>query len=226
MKVISADSGAAILDSQFNPLWIVASCAVLVEQPFRVASELLAEPVYAPVEDGHKLIVHELELCQRLLKVVKADVIHLDLSIGGLLVEEISPVQLRGRSRSSILKILPKIRKLATDIKRIYGVDVAAIGKESVPVRVAELTAGAHAILFACEKALKEGKVQVLGLPSKCDLELAQNLISLRSLIGGEHDIMGFATDKEGVSRKVKTEQILNPIARGFRALKINPKPK
>ncbi len=224
MRIISADSGAAILDTSFKPLRIIASGTVLVEPPFRVASKFLVEPIFAPVEDGYALIIHELELCQQFLKVVKADVIHLDMSVGGLLVEEISPVQLRGKARSSILKILPKIRKLATNIKRVYGIDVLAIGKESIPVRVAELTTGAHAVLFTCKKALKEGSEQILGLPLKCYPRLTRGGITLKSLIGGEHDILGYAEDKERVFERIRIEEMLNPSARGFRVLKIIPK--
>lgn len=188
-----------------------------------MASRFLVEPIFEPVENGYALIIHELELCQKLLKVVKADVVHLDMSVGGLLVEEISPVQLRGKTRSSFLKILPRIRKLATNIKRVYGIDVLAIGKESVPVRVAELTIGAHAVIFACEKALGENEEQLLGLPSKCSPRLTWGGVTLRSLIGGEHDIMGYAEDRESVLERVRVKEMLNPCARGFRALKLVP---
>ncbi len=168
MKVVAADSGAALLNNRFEPLQVVAAASVLVDPPYRRATFFSVEPIFAPVETAYSLIIHELELCQKLLKEVKADTVHLDMSMGGMLVEEISPVHLKGRARGSILKILPKVRKLATDIKRVYGVDVLALGKESVPVRIAELTTGAHAVFFACEKALKENEVQILGLPSKC----------------------------------------------------------
>jgi hypothetical protein len=47
----------------------------------------------------------------------------------------------------------PRLRKIAAEIKRLYDVDMLAVGKESVPVRIAELTAGAKAILFACKKS-------------------------------------------------------------------------
>lgn len=224
MKVVAADSGAAILNTNFEPLQIVAAATVLVEPPFREACQFLVEPIFAPVENGHVLIIHELELCQKLLKEVRADVVHLDMSVGGLLVEEISPVQLRGKARIKILKILPKLRKLATDIKRVYGIDVLAIGKESVPVRIAELTTGAHAILFACEKALKENKKQILGLPSKCYARFTRGRVTLQSLIAAEHDVAGYAEDNKEILETVQIKDMLNPCARGFRVLRIVPK--
>ena len=196
---------------------------MIVEPPYRHASSFLAEPIFASVGNGHALIIHELELCQTMLKTVKADVIHLDMSMGGVPVEDVSPVQLRGRARSSVLKILPKIRKLATDIKRVYGVDVLAIGKESVPVRIAELTTGAHAVLYACQRALKEEKKQVLGLPSKCYPICTSNRVTLLSLIAAEHDVVGHAEDTERLLSRVKIGEVLNPCARGFRAMVISP---
>lgn len=224
LKVIAADSGAAILNTRFEPLEIVAAATVLVEPPYREAGQSMVESIFAPAEDGHVLIIHELELCRALLKKVRADVVHLDMSMGGLLVEEITPVQLRGKARSNLLRILPKIRKLATDIKRVYGVDVLAIGKESVPVRIAELTTGAHAVLYACERALDDGEEQILGLPSKCYARFVQNRIMLQSLIAAEHDISGYAEDNKGVLEKIRVSEMLNPCARGFRVLKIVPR--
>ena len=223
LKVVAADSGAAILNTRFEPLQIVVAATVLVEPPYREASQFLAEPIFASVEKGYALIIHELELCQKMLKEVRADVVHLDMSIGGLLVEEISPIQLRGKARSSVLKILPKIRKLSTDIKRVHGIDVLALGKESIPVRIAELTAGAHSILYTCERALKEGEEQILGLPSKCYARFTQNRVTLQSLIAAEHDIAGYAEDSRAILETVQMKDMLNPCARGFRALRIVP---
>jgi hypothetical protein len=224
LKVIAADSGAALLNPRFEPMKIVASAAVLVEPPYREASFVSAEPIFAPVENGHILIVHELELCQTLLEEARADVVHLDMSMGGVPVEEISPLQLKGKARSSVMKILPKIRKLATDIKRVQGVDVLAIGKESIPVRIAELTTGAHAILYTCEKALKEDDEQVLGLPSECYALCTRNQVTLQSLIAAEHDVTGHAEDSGGLLEMVQVRETLNPCARGFRALRIAPR--
>ncbi len=97
--------------------------------------------------------------CTELLKGVKADVVHLDMSLGRLPLEELSAVSLSqihvsSKARLNLLKILPTLRKLALDIKRSYDIEVLAIGKESIPVRIAELTCGAHAVIYAVEKAL------------------------------------------------------------------------
>ena len=229
LRIISADSAAAILDDQFNAVTHIAMVSVLVEPPYREPASRLAEPIFRPVEQGFDLVVHEAELCRNLLETIKAEVIHLDISLGGVSIEELSPVELLNlRSsrfgRQNILKMLPRLRKVAGEIKRLFGIDMLAIGKESVPVRIAELTAGAEAILFACQEVANEKEALLLGLPLKCQPTVLNNKVYLRSLIEGEHDIRGFGVDAQGVLTKVKLIETLNPVARGFRAIKIKPK--
>ena len=228
MRVISADSAAAILDPQFKPLYLVASVSVLVNPPYREPSFRLAEPIFREVESGFEVIVHEAELCRSLLDKMKADVVHLDMSLGGVSIEELSPVELLNlrasrTGRQNILKILPRLRKIAGEIKRLYDVDTLAIGKESVPVRIAELTAGAEAILYACKKVADEKEPVLLGLPVMCQPTIQEDRVYLSSLIAAEHDVRGYAVDVEGTLTKVKLSETLNPCARGFRALKIKP---
>ncbi|MCW3982201.1 MAG: DUF4152 family protein [Candidatus Bathyarchaeota archaeon] len=224
LRVVSADSGAAILDNSFEPMQIVATAAVLVEPPYREASRCLARPSFVSMEKGHDLIVTELELCQELLKEVRADVVHLDISFGGILVEEISATQLRGWARGRMLKILPKLRRIATDIKRVYGLNVLAIGKESVPVRIAELTTGAHGVLHSCELALEKEREQILGLPFQCFARFPECRVELHSLVAGEHDVVGSAWDRRMILKNVQVVEMLNPGARGFRALRVVPR--
>jgi hypothetical protein len=228
LRVVSADSSAAILDEKFNPLYLVASASVVVDPPYREAHERLAKPIFKEVTDGYEVIVGEAELCRDLLGTVKADVVHLDVSLGAVPVEELSPVQLSnmrvsGRARQHILKLLPRLRRIAGEIRRAYGLDMLAIGKESVPVRVAELTAGAEAILFACARALENKEEVLLGLPSRCQPVVSGGRVYLFSLMASEHDMRGYAKDSAGVLKKVNILETLNPCARGFRALKIRP---
>ena len=228
MRVIAADSGAAILNDHFEPLMVVAAVAALVEPPYREASLCLTEPIFANVEKGYLLVVHELELCKKLLKEVKADVVHLDISLGGISLEELSVVgisklRVSSKARRQVLKILPKIRKIAADIKRVYGIEVLALGKESIPVRIAELTSGAHAILYSMEKAVKEKTRLRLGLPLKCQPKFLDDAVALQSLVPAEQEVMGYAKDDKGILGKVQTSEMLNPCARGFRLLEIIP---
>lgn len=229
LRVVAADSGAAVLDDYFKPLLVVAATAVLVDSPYRRASFCLAEPIFSNVEEGPLLVIHELELCQNLLKEVKADVVHLDMSLGGLSLGELSAIQLSrmrisGKGRRQVLRILPRIRKIASDIRRVYDVEVLAIGKDSIPVRIAELTAGAYAVLYSAERAVKEAKRLRLGLPVKCQLSTFGGGVELHSLEPAEHDVVGRAMDENKAMEKVLFSEMLNPRARGFRALEITPK--
>jgi len=229
LKIIAADSSAAILNDRFEPVSIVAAASALVNPPYREPSVFLAEPIFADAEKGHEVIVHEAELCRELLGKVKADIVHLDMSLGAVSLEQLSPIQftnmrISSKAKRHLLRILPRLRKIAGEITQKYGVEVLAIGKESIPVRIAELTAGAHAILYACEKALNEDQTILLGLPSKCQPRTAEKKIYLYSLIPAEHDIRGYANDTKEISKKVNITEMLNPCARGFRALKIIPR--
>ena len=228
LRVVAADSGAAVLDDYFKPLLVVAATAVLVDPPYRRASFCLAEPIFSKVEEGPFLVIHELELCRNLLKEMEADVVHLDMSLGGLSLEELSAVRLSrmrisGRARRQVLKILPKIRKIASDIRRVHDIEVLALGKNSIPVRIAELTSGAYAVLYSAERAVKEARKLKLGLPAKCQLNTFTGGVELHSLEPAEHDVAGCARDENDVMEKVVFSEMLNPRARGFRVLEINP---
>jgi hypothetical protein len=229
LRVVAADSGAAILNERFEPLLVVAASAVLVEPPYTETSLCLAEPIFVNAEKGYSLIIHELELCQQLLMAARADVVHLDMSLGGISLEELSVVEVSrlrvsGKAREHILKILPRIRKIASDIKRIHSIEVLAIGKESLPVRIAELNSGAHAILYSAEKAVKENTKLRLGLPVKCKAKILDGGVALQSLMAAEQDIAGYAKDNGKILGKIQTLEMLNPTARGFRLLDITPK--
>jgi len=229
LRVIAADSSAAVLSDKFEPLSIVAAASVLVLPPYREASAFLGGPIFADAKNGQDVIIHEAELCRDLIAKAQADVVHLDMSLGAIPLEQLSPIELTNmkissRARQHLLKILPKIRKIANEITLKYGADVLAIGKESTPVRVAELTAGAHAILYTSEKAIDEKKTLLLGLPSRCQPRVAENSVYLYSLMAAEHDVRGFAEDSKGILDKINLVETLNPVARGFRTLKIIPK--
>jgi hypothetical protein len=229
LKIIAADSSSAILNDKFEPLTIVAAAAVLVNPPYREPSVCLAKPIFIDAENGHEAVIREAELCKELLGRVKADVVHLDMSLGAVSLEELSPIQfsnmkVSSKARHHLLRILPKLRKISGEITQKYRIEVLAIGKESIPVRIAELTSGAHAIIYTCEKATEEKKTLMLGLPSKCQPRLTEKGVYLYSLIGAEHDVRSYAEDEKGVLKKVNIIEMLNPTARGFRVLKITPK--
>jgi hypothetical protein len=228
LRVIAADSSAAVLSEKFEPLSIVAAASVLAMPPYREASAFLAEPIFVDARNGHEVVIHEAELCRDLIGKTKADVVHLDMSLGSVALEQLSPIEftnmrISAGAKRHLLKVLPRLRKIANEITQKYGVEVLAIGKESVPVRIAELTSGAHAILHACQKAIDERQAITLGLPSRCQPTLTEKGVYLYSLMPAEHDVRGYAEDTGEVLKKVNTVEMLNPVARGFRALRITP---
>jgi hypothetical protein len=228
LRIVSADSSSAILNDNFEPICLVASSAVLVCQPYREADDCEVKPLFISSDNGHEAIVHEAELCRTLLAKTKADIVHLDMSLQAIPVKQLSPItfsnmRIPGDAKQQLIRILPRLRKIACEITQKYGIEMLAIGKESMPVRIAELTSGAHAILFTCAKAIEEKKSLMLGLPSKCQFLPTETGICLCSLIGAEHDVRGFAEDKHKMLKKVNITEMLNPIARGFRTLKITP---
>ena len=83
--------------------------------------------------------------------------------------------------RQHILKILPRLRNIACEMKRLYDVDMLAIGKESIAVRIAELTAGTEAIVFACKKAVEDKESVLLGLPLMCQPRILDDRVYLYS---------------------------------------------
>ncbi len=229
VKIVAADSSSAILDEKFEPSSIVAAAAVLVEPPYREPNTCIAEPIFADASKGHEVVVHEVELCRDLLGKVTADIVHLDMSLCAMPLEQLSPIEFTNmristRAKQHLLKILPKLRRVGAEITQKHGIEVLAIGKESIPVRIAELTSGAYAILYVCEKAMKENRPILLGLPSKCQPRIDEKGVCVYSLMAAEHDVRGFAEDSKKILKKVNITEILNPVARGFRALRISPK--
>ncbi len=93
-------------------------------------------------------------------------------------------------------------------------------------MRIAELTSGAHAVLYSAERAVQQASMVRLGLPAKCNAKIDENSVTLQSLISAEHDITGSAKDEKEVLKKVEIKEMLNPRARGFRVLEILPREK
>ena len=228
LRIISADSGAAILSDNFQPETIVASSSVLVEPPYRLASASLSKPIFSPA-DSQKLVLLELRLCRDLLSEQPATTIHIDMSLGGisladLTLSELQQMSISSRAKENIRSILPDLRRVASEIERGFGVEVLAVGKDSMPVRIAELTAGANALIYVSRKVLSERKTVLLGLPSHCTVSLSEHDVSLRSLQIAEHDVFGYAKDEESVMESVILNEFNNPLLRGFRVVRVTAK--
>ena len=228
MRIIAADSGSAILDENFKPERIVTSSSIVTSVPYRTASHQISDLLMADV-NRHDLPVTELKMCRNLLRSVSADAVHIDMTLGGVSISQLTLSDLRNirispKARQNIGEILPQLRKLATDIEQTHKVEVLAMGKDSLPVRIAELTAGANSVIHASTEVLKHRASLLLGLPTQCTIVLGESYVTSRSLHPGESGVVGTAIDSVGVTREVEIREFNNPTVRGFRILKIQAK--
>lgn len=228
LRVVAADSGSAILNETFEPLKVVALCSIVSEPPYRNTSTQISDLLMSPA-NRPELVVGELRMCRRLLQSVSADVVHLDMTLGGVSVSQLSISELRNMSisleaRQRISRALPELRKLATEIEQTYKVEVLAIGKESLPVRIAELTAGAYSVIYGAAEAVKRKGTVLLGLPTLTTVAVGERHVTARSLQPGEENVVGFAEDSEAVTVKVSISEFNNPTVRGFKVLRIEPR--
>jgi len=225
LRIVAADSGSAILDENFTPQTIIAASSIGTEIPYRNAFTQISELLMAAV-NRPDLIVTELKMCRKLLQQASADAVHLDMSLGGMSVSQLTmsdlqDMRISSKAKERIREVLPELRKLATEIEQEFNVEVLAIGKESLPVRIAELTVGACSVIYASEEALKHRQTILLGLPALCTIGIGERQVTARSLQQGEHDVIGYAEDSAGVVQKVKINEFNNPAVRGFRVLGI-----
>ena len=98
----------------------------------------MAEPIFREVESDFEIILHEAELCLSLLGKVSADIVHLDMSLGGFSIEELSPVELVNSrasrtGRQKILKILPRLRLVAGEISLSTALTCWLLAKKASP---------------------------------------------------------------------------------------------
>ncbi len=82
MRIVSADTGGAVLDEAYEPIGLIPTVAVLVEKPYKTATMSIvkyADPFNYDLS-GREAIKDEVFLSIKLAKKVKPDVIHSDSS--------------------------------------------------------------------------------------------------------------------------------------------------
>ena len=222
MKVATVDSGCSILDRDLKPITILSSVAVVVDRPYE-------KPVNLEVRWGDytltdpNVLVYELELCQKLLANEDADCVHLDLTLGGvnlldLTDEALFQMQLSPTGRSFLHAIMPKLRRIAAEIGETHHIPVLAMGKRSIPVRVAELHAAAYGVQQAIRKAQTSDEPIHVGLPSKVMADFdTDGVVRVSSAEPMEASLTAEAPVADGV----EVERFLNPVTRGFQVLRL-----
>ncbi|MCH8292410.1 DUF4152 family protein [Candidatus Poribacteria bacterium] len=223
MKIATVDSGCSILDEHFKPTNILTTVALVTDQPYEQPIQLQTQSGDYPLTDPN-VLVYELQLCQQLLAAGQdADCVHLDLTLGGLNVLDITDeylfqMQLSQTGRSVLHAIMPALRNIALQIGETHHIPVLAMGKRSIPVRLAELHATAYGIQHAFEIArASKGPISV-GLPAKTLASFeTDGAVRISSAEPMEDALIAEAPVENGVS----VAQFLNPVTRGFQVLQI-----
>ncbi|WP_456321452.1 DUF4152 family protein [Palaeococcus sp. (in: euryarchaeotes)] len=225
MRIVSADTGGALLDGEYEPIGLIATAAVLVEKPFRTASLSIVK--YSNPFDydtsGRDAIKDETLLALKLAKKVKPDVIHLDSSLGGIPVRHLDDVtidalRISDRGKAVWHDIGKELRPIVKRFWENTGIDVLAVGKSSVAVRVAEIYAGLYSTKWGIEYALKEGAARI-GLPKYMKVELKRGILRGESLDPREGGLYGEIFPE--VEEPVSIEVYPNPVARTFMVVEI-----
>ena len=222
MRIATVDSGCSILDRELKPISILSTAALVVDQPYEEPMRLEVRPGDYSLTDPN-VLVYELELCQELLASQTADCVHFDLTLGGINLLDITDeylfqAQLSPMGRSVLHAIMPTLRDIAMRINETYHIPVLAMGKRSIPVRLAELYAAAYGVQHAFEKAKTADTPIYVGLPAKVSASFEEDGgVRVSSAEPMEDSLTAEAPITNGVSVK----RFLNPVTRGFQVLKI-----
>ena len=224
MRIVSADTGGALLTEDYEPIGLIATAAVLVEKPYRTAT--LSRVKYANPFDydmsGRQAIRDEALLAVELAREVRPDIIHLDSTIGGIEVRKldeptIDALTITDRGKEVWKDLAKDLQPLAKKFWEETGIEIIAIGKSSVPVRIAEIYAGLYTAKWAIDYARKEGKA-IVGLPRYMEVEIRPGKIYGESLDPREGGLFGeIEADTEGIG----WELYPNPLVRRFMVLEV-----
>ena len=224
MRIVSADTGGALLTEDYEPVGLIATAAVLVEKPYKTAT--LSRVRYAnPFNydmSGRQAIKDEAFLAVELAREVKPDVIHLDSTIGGIEVRKldeptIDALTITDRGKEVWKDLAKELQPLAKKLWEETGIEIIAIGKWSVPVRIAEIYSGIYTARWAIERAREEGRVMV-GLPRYMKVEIRPGKIYGESLDPREGGLFG---EIEANTDGIGWELYPNPLVRRYMVLEV-----
>lgn len=224
MRIVAADTGGALLDEVYNPVGLIATAAVLVEKPYRTAT--LSRVKYADPFNydmsGRQAVKDEAFLAVELAREVKPDVVHLDSTIGGIEVRKldeptIDALTITDRGKEVWKDLAKDLQPLAKKFWEETGIEIIAIGKWSVPVRVAEIYSGIYTAKWAIDYARKNGRARV-GLPRYMSVEIRLGKIYGESLDPREGGLFG---EIEAETEGIGWELYPNPLVRRYMVLEV-----
>ncbi|ASJ03119.1 hypothetical protein A3L09_07565 [Thermococcus profundus] len=224
MRIVAADTGGALLDEAYNPLGLVATAAVLVEKPYKTASVSLvryADP-FSYDMSGRQAIRDETYLAVELAREVMPDVVHLDSTIGGIEVRKldeatIDALSITDRGKEVWKDLAKDLQPLARRFWEETGIEIVAVGKSSVPVRIAEIYSGIYTAKWAVEYAKEHGRARV-GLPRYMKVEIMPGRIHGESLDPREGGLYG---EVDAQADGIGWELYPNPFVRRFMVLEV-----
>lgn len=224
MKIATVDSACSILNENLMPINIISMAGIILDYPYEKPTQIQNRGGDHLISDKN-LLVSELKLCQEMLAAEKADCVHLDLTLGGMNLLEITEedllfrIPLSDNGREILRMILPELQGIARKIEEEHHIPVLAIGKQSGPVRLAELYAAAYGVSRAMEKAKESKSTVYIGLPIGSTVSVEDGKIKVMSQEPMEKNLCAEAPRVDGVH----LETFLNPIVRKFQAIKLIP---
>ncbi|ASJ11757.1 DUF4152 family protein [Thermococcus thioreducens] len=224
MRIVSADTGGALLTEDYEPVGLIATAAVLVDKPYRTATLSIVK--YGNPFDydmsGRQAVREEAFLAVELARKVRPDVIHLDSTLGGIEVRKldgptIDALTITDRGKEVWKDLAKDLQPLAKKFWEETGIEIIAIGKSSVPVRIAEIYSGIYTAKWAVEYARENGKA-IVGLPRYMTVEIRPGKIYGESLDPREGGLFGeIEANTEGIGWEIYP----NPLVRRFMVLEV-----
>ncbi len=224
MRIVASDTGGALLNGEYNPIGLVATAAVLIEKPYRTATMSIVKyhDPFGYDMSGKQAIRDEALLAMKLARKTKPDVIHIDSSLGGIEIRKLDDVtidalRISDRGKAIWHELRKELQPLAKKFWEDTGIEMTAIGKESVAVRIAEIFSGIYSAKWAIEH-VEEHETIKIGLPRYMKVEIRAGKIYGESLDPREGGLFG---EVEAETEGIAWEIYPNPLVRRFMVLEV-----
>ncbi len=229
MNILACDTGTALLDGAYRQIKLLYTVAILAKPPYKTCEIIFSHESRRSPYDI-RVILDEVKAIEHVLNRsrIKVDVVHLDVTLNAINLAELNLEDLEALDIPRKVKeqVKPLLAIILPHIKRIYkrfNVPIIAIGKDSVPIRLAEMATAVKGLEYAVRRVINDKAHIRIGLPRAVYIELHDDKFTARSDLPGEKDLE--VTVKHDLElNKVKINQYPNPYVRGFLVIDIMPK--